>query len=262
MAFDNHVIAVAHELADMARPISKRYFRAAPHVDIKADASPVTAADREIESALRAKIEKEFPEHGIIGEEYGNARGENQYQWVIDPIDGTRAFIAGVPLFTTLIALCRDGVPLLGLIDQPIIGERWLGYGGKTTLYYAQHNAAAELKLSAGRALQEAVIGTTSTDYFAADEARRFETLRSQCAQTIRYGDAYAYGLLAGGSIDLMADTHLKPYDFCALAPVIEGAGGVITDWNGEKLTLQSKGDVLAASSIQIHTQALSVLKS
>lgn len=250
------MITLAGRMADAAGAITRRYFKSGLGVDHKADNSPVTLADREVETALRALIESTYPDHGIVGEEFGNVRADSPWQWVIDPIDGTRAFIAGLPTFTTLIALARNGVPLLGVIDNPITRERWLGIAGHATVCNAKtvttRNPAA---------LAQAIIGTTSApDYFNAQEAKAFDRLSSACTQTLIGGDGYGYAQLASGRIDLFMDACLKPYDFCALRPVIEGAGGVITDWDGKPLTLASDGRVLAAGSKPLHQQALEIL--
>ena len=256
MTFDNRLLAFMHAMADTAGGIARRHWKSSVSVEMKADASPVTVADREIESALRKLIEAEFPGHGIVGEEYGNIRPDAEYQWVIDPIDGTRAFIANIPTFTTLIALAKDGVPIAGLIDQPVTGERWVGTQGKTSLNNEPVRAHGSV------ALKQAALSTTSTNYFSAIEAAAFEALKTQCARVMPGGDAYAYALLASGRQDIAVDAAMKPYDFCALRPVVEGAGGVITDWNGRAITLSSDGRVLAAANAALHRQALAILKA
>jgi histidinol phosphatase-like enzyme (inositol monophosphatase family) len=247
MDFDNRLHALANHMADEARIIAKQYFRKGVAVENKNDASPVTLADRAIEKAMRALIEESFPDHGIIGEEFGAVRGEAEFQWVLDPIDGTRAFIAGLPTFVTLIALCKNGLPVLGIIDQPISGERWV-------------SAAAKNTVSRISALSQATIATTSTHYFTAAQSAAFAALQKQCGNCVLGGDAYSYGMLASGHIDLVADAGMKPYDFCALRPVVEAAGGVISDWQGKPLTLHSDGSVLAAATKELHAKALSIL--
>lgn len=225
-------------------------------VEYKSDASPVTVADREIETAMRMLIEKTYSDHGIFGEELGSHNEKAALQWVLDPIDGTRSFIAGYPMFTTLIALVKDDAPVLGVIDQPVLGERWVGaHGQKTTKngmpVQSRHNAA----------LSNAVLSTTSTYYFSSEQAEAFARLREQCAYNTLEGDAYSYAQIASGRIDMVVDARLKPYDFCALVPVIERAGGVITDWTGKPVTLSSKGDVIAAANRELHQEALKILK-
>lgn len=243
-------------MADAAGDILRRYYRSPLLIDYKDDASPVTRADREVETALRAMIEAHFPGHGIVGEEFGNIRADADYQWVIDPIDGTRGFICGYPLFTTLIALLHKGVPLLGVIDQPITRERWVGMAGEASMLNFKIIETRDCRL-----LKEAVMATTSTDYFTPQQAGCVANLRGQCAGSALGGDAYAYAMLACGHVDIVVDAGMKPYDFCALRPVVEGAGGVITDWQGNPLTLTSDGNVLAAATQELHGLALSLLQ-
>ena len=238
---DAALIAFASELADTAGEIVRRYFRRGIAVEDKADQSPVTIADREAESALRARIEKRFPGHGILGEEHGTRHAGAEHIWVLDPIDGTKSFISGVPLFGTLIALVERGIPVLGIIDQPISRERWIGARGrKSTL-----NGAA-ISARACPALASATLFATSPDMFKGRDADGFQRLKAAVKLARFGGDCYAYGLLAAGFIDLVVEAGLKPYDYAALVPVIAGAGGSMTDWHGKPLTLASEGRVLA----------------
>jgi histidinol phosphatase-like enzyme (inositol monophosphatase family) len=255
MASDR-MLPLAHLMADSAGDILRNYFRSPVLIDRKDDASPVTRADREAETAMRALIEAHFPDHGIVGEEFGNVRADSEYQWVLDPIDGTRGFIGGYPLFTTLIALLYQNKPVLGIINQPITQERWVGVAGESSLLNFKAVSVRDC-----RELKDAVIATTSIDYFTAAQAGKFALLRKSCANTVLGGDAYAYAMLASGNIDVVVEAGTKPYDFCALVPVVEGAGGVITDWQGKKLGLQSDGTVLAAATVQLHQQALALLR-
>ncbi len=242
-------------MAEASGAILRRCYRMPTTINRKSDSSAVTLADREVEQRLREMIEAHYPEHGIIGEEFGNIRSSSDYQWVIDPIDGTRSFIAGYPLFTTLIALAQNGAPVLGIIDQPVSGERWLGaIGIDTTLN------GTPVKTSACTTLSDAVLATTSIDYFTQAQAQIFQELKSQISSTILGGDAYAYAMLASGRIDLVVDAGMKPYDYCALKTVIEGAGGVITDWAGKALTTTSDGSVIAAATKELHVAALALL--
>ena len=248
---DKTIIDFANRLADASGEILRAAYRQPIAAIRKSDASPVTAADREVESTLRTLIEAQYPDHGIVGEEFGVARPDARYKWVLDPIDGTRSFIAGYPLFTTLISLVCDGVPVLGIIDQAILRERWVGVEGKVD---------PGLRRDDKKKLGSAVIATTSIDYFTPVQLETFQKLKSQCANTVLGGDAYAYAMLASGQIDIVVDAGLKPYDFCALKPVIEGAGGVITDWSGAPLTLASDGRVIAAANATLHKAALALL--
>jgi histidinol phosphatase-like enzyme (inositol monophosphatase family) len=248
----DELVAFAGRLAEASGPVIRRYFRTPIGVEDKADASPVTVADRETELALRALIEREHPDHGIVGEEHGATRPGASHQWVIDPIDGTKAFITGKPTFGTLVALLRDGVPVLGLIDQPVTGERWLGASGHTTTF---NGRPARVRACPG--LDKAVVNSTHPDMFRKPGAERFWQVASTSKLTLWGGDCYAYGLLAIGHIDLVIEYGLKLYDFAALVPVVRGAGGVMTDWRGGALTGASQGDVIAAGDERTHRQAL-----
>ncbi len=252
------LIPLAERLADAAGAVLSRHFRASGQVEDKADASPVTAADREAEAAMRAILGRHCPEHGILGEEMGAERVEAEYVWVLDPIDGTKSFVTGKPLFGTLIGLARRGRPVLGIIDQPILGERWIGASGIPTSF---KGAQAKARPCAG--LGEAWAYTTSPDLFAdGAEAEAFGRLRGKVKHMLYGGDCYAYGLLAAGFADLVCEADLQPYDYCALVPVIEGAGGVISDWSGAPFDLQSDGRVLAAGDARVHGAALEALNS
>jgi inositol-phosphate phosphatase/L-galactose 1-phosphate phosphatase/histidinol-phosphatase len=238
---DPALLAFANGLADTAGAILRRYFRRGVAVDDKADLSPVTVADREAEAALRAAIEREHPADGIFGEEHGALRLDARRVWVLDPIDGTKSFISGVPLFGTLIALVEDGEPVLGVIDQPISRERWLGARG-----HASTLNGAAIRARACPTLGAATLFATSPDMFVGADSGGFQRLKG-AVKLARYGaDCYAYGLLAAGFVDLVVESSLKPYDFLAAVPVIEGAGGRITDWEGRRLGLGSGGRVVA----------------
>jgi len=236
-------ILLAQRLADAAGAVIRPYFRNEFGLETKPDASPVTLADRAAEAAMRKIIEAEHPTDGIIGEEYGTERGGASRIWVLDPIDGTTSFIAGRPIFGTLIALLQDGWPVLGIIDQPINGERWLGVMGRPTTFNG-----ALVKTSACPDIAQALLGTTSPHLFTDHEATHFMALASQCAKRriIYGGDCYNYGLVASGHVDLVVESGLKLYDFAALVPIVEGAGGRMCDWKGEPLDAASAGDVLA----------------
>lgn len=243
----------ASELADAARPIAMRYFRSALEVDHKADESPVTIADRLIEKTLRDMISKRFPAHGIYGEEMGIKSG-NGLTWVIDPIDGTKSFITGVPLFGTLIALIGDEGPLFGLIDIPATGERWIGAVGRTLFNGEPARTSRCSRLSAAR------FYTTSPETFAGETMEGYRRIAQAVALRRFGGDCYSYGLLASGHCDLVVEAGLQPYDYMALVPVIRHAGGVISDWDGNALTLASDGRVVAAATPALHADALALL--
>ncbi|HXP96716.1 MAG TPA: histidinol-phosphatase [Telmatospirillum sp.] len=251
---DSH-IALALRLADAARTITRGYFRKPVTVFDKADASPVTVADREAEAAMRQLIEQANPDHGIFGEEYGAVRTDAEWVWVLDPVDGTKAFITGKPSFGTLIALLHKGTPVLGIIDQPILDERWLGVAGRETTLNGEPihvRSCPELRLAA--------LYATAPEMFTGDDQIAWAALRSR-VKLPRYGaDCYAYGLLAAGYVDLVVEASLQPYDYLPLVAIIEGAGGLLTDWQGHRLGLDSDGRVVAAGDPITHAAALSVL--
>ncbi len=253
--YDPAFLAAAHLMADAAADIVRPYFRQPLDVEIKADLSPVTLADREAERAMRTIIDQHFPDHGILGEEDEDTGLESEYLWVLDPIDGTRSFIAGKPQFGTLIGLCHRGEPLLGILNQPITNERWVGYRGETTLN------GKPVRTRSCSSVSEAVISTTSPHYFPLARKARFKTLRKQCREVQYGGDCYAYGLLAMGGLDLVVEADLKPYDILPLRPIIEGAGGLITGWHGKPVTLTNFEAVIAAGDARTHVEALQFLR-
>jgi inositol-phosphate phosphatase / L-galactose 1-phosphate phosphatase / histidinol-phosphatase len=248
-------LALAAELADAAAAAIRPVFRTALAVYDKPDLSPVTAADRAAEAAMRQRIEARFPDHGIIGEEFGRVRDGAEFVWVLDPIDGTKSFISGVPLFGTLVALVRRGRPVLGIIDQPILCERWVGAEGRpTTLNGVPVRGRACPELGA------ATLFATSPDMFTGADAAAFARVAA-AAKLVRYGaDCYAYGLLAAGFVDLVVEASLEPYDFCPMVAIVEGAGGVASDWQGRALDLGSDGRVAIAGDRRAHAAAVALL--
>lgn len=245
-------IALAQSLADHSGTVLRRYFRQPIAIDAKSDLSPVTIADREVERLLRERIEAACPDHGILGEEFGALRTDAEYVWVIDPIDGTKSFMTGKATFGTLIALTRRGSPILGIIDQPILRERWLGAGGQTTTF----NGAPIATRPCAR-LADASLYATTPQMFVGPDATAFERLAKAVQYPLYGADCYAYGLLASGFTDLVCEASLQPYDYCALVPVIEGAGGVISDWQGRPVTIATNGHILAAGDRDLHKLAL-----
>jgi inositol-phosphate phosphatase/L-galactose 1-phosphate phosphatase/histidinol-phosphatase len=235
--------------------VVRAHFRQPIAVDDKPDNSPVTIADCAAEEAMRQLIAARFPDHGIIGEEFGRSAEDAEFVWVLDPIDGTKSFISGVPLFGTLIALARRGRPILGIIDQPVSGERWVGARERPSTLQGR-----EIRCRPCPALKSATLFATTPDMFAGADRDSFSRL-ARAVKLVRFGaDCYAYGLLAAGFIDIVAEASLKPYDFCAMAPIVEGAGGVATDWRGEPLGLGSDGRVLIAGDHAAHRAALALL--
>ncbi|MDQ0458209.1 histidinol-phosphatase [Rhizobium paknamense] len=245
--------AFANTLADAAKPLALSYFRTPLDIISKLDESPVTIADRTIEKQMRDMIEARFPTHGIYGEEMGVKKGD-EFTWVLDPIDGTKSFITGFPLFGTLISLTYREAPFCGLIDVPATGERWHARPGQTLF-------AGKPSVTSGcEGFSEARFYTTSPDMFKGSEVEAYEML-SRAARLRRFGgDCYIYGLLASGHCDLVLETGLQPYDYMALVPVVEGAGGCITDWQGKPLSIHSTGQVLASATPTLHEAALKLI--
>lgn len=240
-------IALAQRLADAAGDAIRPYFRGELGIEIKADKSPVTLADRAAEAAMRRLLDAEAAGDGVIGEEYGTKPGVTGRQWVLDPIDGTRSFTAGRAIFGTLIALVEDGWPVMGIIDQPVQRERWLGVAGRPTTL---NGRAAHTRTCA--ALEGAILATTSPHLFGDGDVPHFLALVAAASGgaprqgPVYGGDCYNYGLLASGHLDIVCESGLQLYDFAALVPVVEGAGGRMCDWNGDPLTAASEGHVLA----------------
>lgn len=254
-------VAFAGKLADAARAVTLAGFSAAMAFEDKGEDDifdPVTATDREAERVMRSLIEARFPDHGIEGEELGLKASGCRYKWSLDPIDGTRAFICGLPSWTTLIALMEDGNPVLGIIDAPMVGERYVGTTESTRLVGAKGTRA--IGSSKCCRLAEARLSTTDPYLFAGIEAAAFERLRRSVKVT-RFGfDAYAYARLAAGGIDVVAERGLRAHDYQALVPVVRGAGGVIGNWGGGSDI--SGGDVLAAATQELFDEAVSVLSA
>ncbi len=236
-------LQLANRLADAAGAAIRPLFRGVWTEERKVDRSFVTEADRAAEAAMRAILEVERPGDGIVGEEYGSVREGAARQWVLDPIDGTTSFIAGRPIFGTLIALVQDGWPVIGVIDQPVLKERWAGRVGEVTTF---NGRAIRTRLCAE--LADAVLATTSPNLFSEDDADAFMGLAKSVAERkiVWGGDCYNYGLLASGHIDVVCEAGLKLYDYAALVPVVEGAGGTMSDWQGHPLDAGSDGRVLA----------------
>jgi myo-inositol-1(or 4)-monophosphatase len=252
------LVSVAEAALDAAGAVIRPYFRAGVLADRKSDESPVTIADRRAEETLREILQREFPDFGIIGEEFPAHNPGAKHIWVIDPIDGTRAFITGRPSFCTLLGLLEDGAPILGLIDQPVTGERWIG--GRDVPASFRGPFGGTIGPRTTTALAEAELSATTPAMFSEADVARFARLQAACRRIYWGGDAYAFGLLALGQIDVVAETTLKLWDWAALAPVIEAAGGVVTDWAGEKLRLGADGSVLASANATLHAAALAAL--
>lgn len=252
--------AFAERLADAAAAVTLRYFRTPVDVTNKAAGTafdPVTAADRDAEAAIRALITETYPEHGIFGEEHGQSSAAHKggLTWVIDPIDGTRAFISGLPLWGTLIALNDGTRPVVGLVDHPATGERFVGRPGRAT------GNRQPIRTRACGSLAQAILSTTDPDLFRAGDERAAYDRVAATVRLTRYGyDCYAYAMVAAGHLDLVIESGLQPYDVQAIIPVIEAAGGVMTSWSGGPA--DQGGQVIAAGDARVHAAALKLLNA
>jgi myo-inositol-1(or 4)-monophosphatase len=238
--------------------VVRPYFRSRLAVIRKGDESPVTVADREAERAMRIVLSRHFPTHGILGEEFGLEREAARLRWVLDPIDGTRAFITGRPLFGTLVGLLDGDTPILGLIDQPVTGERWVAAAGRPTAFRGPLGGTAGCRPCSS--LSDAELACTSPQMFGAADLPRFQRLANAAGRVSYGGDCYCYGLLALGQIDAIAEADLKVWDWAALAPVIAGAGGSLTDWQGRPLRVDGDGRVLALGDKRLLDEAVRLL--
>jgi myo-inositol-1(or 4)-monophosphatase len=251
--------AFLDELASVSGETILPFFRTALSVQDKGrhgSFDPVTAADHAAESAMRALIRRTFPDHGIIGEEFGQERAEAEYVWVLDPIDGTKSFISGMPAWGTLIALMRSGQPVFGMMNQPFIRERFSGDGRKA--HYRGPAGTRDLRVRACADLSEAVLFTTSPLLMSAGDRERFGRVETMVRLSRYGGDCYAYCMVAAGHVDLVIETELKPYDVLPLVPIITGAGGIITSWEGDPP--HAGGRVIAAGDKRTHAAAMKLL--
>jgi histidinol phosphatase-like enzyme (inositol monophosphatase family) len=261
MIIDKKTIDFANHLADLSEKITLKYYRQDNGEIQKDDQSPVTKADREIEAALRKEIEENFPEHGIIGEEYGLHNENSDFQWIIDPIDGTSSFIIGRPTFGTLIALSYKNKPILGIMNQAINKERWLGVDGQGSWFNGKL-----IKTRNCKKISDSIISTTSPFFFDKVDLVKFEKL-CKLAKYQKYGgviyggDCYSYALLASGFIDIIVEPNLQIYDYAALVPIISMAGGFIGDYEVGELGLRSNVKLLACASKELYDEVLTILK-
>ena len=248
-------IEASHNWLDEARLHAWKYFRSDLQVTDKGDSSPVTSADKLIESLLRERIRSEFPDHGIIGEEEADENLISKYRWVIDPIDGTRSFITGNPLFGTLLSLVAEDEFLLGLMDLPMSQERWWA-----TLDGGSFYKGKRCSTSSTQKIEKSRLVCTSPAIFSTEELNQFQNL-AKSVRVERYGgDCFNYGALACGWVELVAEASLQFYDIAALIVIIEEAGGIVTDWSGDPVRMGWDGTVLAAANLDLHEQALELL--
>jgi len=252
--------AFVDELATVSGEAIKPFFRTALAVENKSGIGafdPVTEADRAAETAMRALIKRNFPDHGIVGEEYGDEHADAEYVWVLDPIDGTKSFISGMPAWGTLIALTRFGEPVFGMMHQPFTAERFTGDGGAAM--YRGPAGTRDLRVRACPTLANAVLFTTSPRLMKDDDRRAFGAVEDKVRLSRYGGDCYAYCMLAGGYVDLVIETELKPHDIVALIPIVTGAGGLITSW--DDTPAYAGGRIVAAGDPRVHAAALKVLR-
>lgn len=280
-SINKELINFANNLADQSAIIAKKYYRLPNGEIAKEDDSPVTMADREIELMIRDEIQKKFPNHGIVGEEYQNINEQADYKWIIDPIDGTSSFIIGRPIFGTLIALCYKNKPIFGIINQPISGERWLGIKNQGAYFYNINDNFSPIKFENDNILEsytklnlqkiktrnvtnisDAVMCASSPHYFQGQDQK----ILSQLSGLTKYqriggvvygGDCYSFACLAMGFVDIIIEPGLKCYDYAATQPIIEEAGGIVSDWFGKDLELKSNAKFLACSNKILHEQII-----
>jgi histidinol phosphatase-like enzyme (inositol monophosphatase family) len=250
-------LAFADALADAARAAILPHFRTPLAIESKgAQFDPVTVADRDAERAMRALIDARYPDHGVLGEEYGVKSGTSAYQWVLDPIDGTTAFISGLPLWGVLIALNHEGTPILGVMDQPYLDERYRGWNDGASI--VSRGGERTLQVRSCVKLSDAILSTTDATLFVGEDASAFDRARSS-AKLTRYGnDCYAYAMIASGHIDCVIEADLDPFDIQALIPIIRGAGGGVVNWSGA--AAHHGGNILAYGDERVRDDAIRVL--
>jgi myo-inositol-1(or 4)-monophosphatase len=260
MSVDDKLVAFAGRLADASGAVIRPYFRQridVAHKPGKGAFDPVTEADKGGEKAIRAIIERERPEDGILGEEFGEKQGVSGLRWVLDPVDGTRAFITGRHEWGSLIALEKDEVPVLGIIDQPVLGERFLGVNGRTHLLEGGKRTPLKVRECAG--LKDAILCATDPgQYFSADQQAGFARVKAAVRMTRYCGDCYLFAVLAMGFVDIVIEAGFSRWDIAALIPIVEGAGGVITSWDGGDC--RDGKTILACGDRRIHEQAMALL--
>ncbi len=250
------LLKVSLEILHAAKEPALRYFRTALQVSDKEDESPVTVGDRETEKALRAEIKRRFPDHGVIGEEFGSDNPDAEYVWIVDPIDGTKSFISGMPLFGTLLGLLHQGRPIVGTIGMPALGE---DFAGAVNGHSVMNGAVISCRET--KNLHAAFVSCNELPSLFTTHPRLVSGLTSRARYLRPSNDCYPYAQLAAGWVDAVVDCNLQPYDYLPLVGVIEGAGGVITDWSGAPLTLHSDGRVIAAATAELHAEMVALFE-
>jgi histidinol phosphatase-like enzyme (inositol monophosphatase family) len=245
----------AGNLADAGGAIIRKATREPFHIEMKDDGSPVTAVDKSVEDRLREIIAETYPDHGVLGEERAATAADSEFVWVIDPIDGTLPFLAGLPVFGTLLALVHDETPVIGIIDMPMTHERWVGLKDRPTTRNGD-----PIRVRECAHLSEALMSTSNPDFYGEGDRPALNKMTSATRWRVYGGSCMAYAQIATGRIDLGMDVGFDIHDYLALDPVIRGAGGAITDWTGAPLTVHSGDRLLAAGDPRVHAQALDIL--
>ncbi len=252
----SEIIALAHDMVDAGGGVIRRYFRQTHMgVEAKEDATLVTLADRGAEEVIRRMIEAARPNDGIWGEEYGVKESKNGWQWVLDPVDGTVAFATGSLSFGSILGLTYNDVPLLGIVDQPITNERWMGVVGEGSWFNCR-----PIKTSTKTELKDSIFGCTHNMRHKPHHLAGHDRLYKACRTMVMGGNAYGYALLANGYVEVIAEADLKLHDYAGIIPIIEAAGGIVTDWQGNSLNGRPQADVLACCNTEIHQAALKLL--
>ena len=250
------LLEFANSFADISKEILKKKFQNSFDVEKKPDGSYVTNIDKEIELIFREKVEKKYPNHGVIGEEFGDNKNVSEYTWIIDPLDGTHNFISGKPLFGTLISCLKNQKPIIGIVDIPILDERW--HGGKEIGVMLNNKKCKNQKFK--KDFNELIISSTSLLMFKGNDEKLIRNIYKKIRFPVFGADCYSYGLLLSGKIDLIIEASLKPWDYLAQVSLIEEQGGVITDWTGRDLNLNSDGKIVASLDKNHHKRTIELL--
>ncbi len=250
------LIKLANKCADASGKIIKKYFRKKIKINLKKDNTPFTKADIEAEKIIRELILKQEPNCGFVGEETGSINMNREYCWVVDPLDGTKSFITGKPSFGTLIGLLKNNKPVLGILNQPILNERWVGIAGVETKYNNK-----KVRVRKCKRIEGAKMYATSPMMFQGRNKKIYKNVRAKIGECLFGADCYSHGLMSLGFVDVILEANLKPWDYIASASIISGAGGKITDWNDNDLNLQSDGRILATGDSNIHKQIIKIIQ-
>ena len=250
------LIKLANKCADASGKIIKKYFRKKIKINLKKDNTPFTKADIEAEKIIRELILKQEPNCGFVGEETGTINMNREYCWVVDPLDGTKSFITGKPTFGTLIGLLKNNKPVLGILNQPILNERWVGIAGVETKYNNK-----KVRVRKCKSIKGAKMYATSPMMFQERNKKIYKNVRAKIGECLFGADCYSHGLMSLGFVDVILEANLKPWDYIASASIISGAGGKITDWNDNDLNLQSDGRILATGDSNIHKQIIKIIQ-